>query len=205
MGLLDKAKEAAENASKKIGPMAANAKEKAGPLLDKVGDKAGELSQKEGIVGKVAGSVDKAVDKVRSDDSAPGSAALAADMGGLAGPGSAPSLDDPLPGEGLVDPADITPVVPLDPASTGPSLIGDLVDPVGDSTATTSGFPEPVVGSGFPDPSSVGTGDETDPIAVAAEVAAAGAVSDPFGTPADPAGVAGLADPAPGDEARPSI
>ncbi len=70
-GFVDKAKEAADQAKEKAGELADTVKEKAGDVLDKVEDKVEELSQKEGIVGKVAGAVDKGIDKITGGDDEP--------------------------------------------------------------------------------------------------------------------------------------
>jgi len=56
MGLFDKAKEAGDDL-----------KDKAGEVLDKVEGKVEELAEKEGIVGKVAGVADKAIDKIQGE------------------------------------------------------------------------------------------------------------------------------------------
>jgi uncharacterized protein YPO0396 len=70
-GFVDKAKEAAETAKEKAGDLADTVKDKAGDVLDKVEEKAEELSEKDGIIGKVAGVVDKGIDKITGGDDTP--------------------------------------------------------------------------------------------------------------------------------------
>lgn len=97
-GLSDKAKEAAETAKEKAGDLAETVKEKAADVLDKIEDKAEELSHKEGIVGKVAGAIDKRLDKVTGGDddaSAASDAGAGGDVGSDIGVGS----DTGVPGD----------------------------------------------------------------------------------------------------------